>query len=50
MSESSLRLSVAMIVRDEEEELPGCLDNIKQFADEIPLLACGILDRMAESK
>ncbi len=53
MSESSLRLSVAMIVRDEEEELPGCLDNIKQFADEICIVDTGSQDntlKIAESK
>lgn len=52
MSDSSLHLSIAMIVRDEEEELPACVDNIKQFADEICIVDTGSQDntlKIAES-
>ena len=41
-------ISVCMIVRNEEEVLARCLDNVKQFADEIVIVDTGSADRTKE--
>lgn len=41
-------LSVAMIVKDEENEIAECLDNALQFADEIWVVDTGSSDRTVE--
>ncbi|MCR4403067.1 MAG: glycosyltransferase [Firmicutes bacterium] len=38
-------ISLCMIVRDEEEFLPGCLDSVKGVADEIVVVDTGSTDR-----
>jgi tetratricopeptide (TPR) repeat protein len=38
------RLSVSMIVRNEEQFLPGCLESLKGLADEIILVDTGSID------
>ncbi len=46
-------LSVAMIVKDEEEEIGECIDNVKLFADEICIVDTGSVDntgRIAREK
>ncbi|GIP51609.1 tetratricopeptide repeat-containing glycosyltransferase family 2 protein [Paenibacillus vini] len=42
------RLSVCMIVKDEEELLPRCLDSLKGLADEIVIVDTGSIDRTKE--
>ncbi|MGN0818139.1 MAG: glycosyltransferase [Candidatus Coproplasma sp.] len=39
-----MSLSVCMIVRDEEETLPRCLDCVKKFADQIVIVDTGSTD------
>lgn len=41
-------ISFCMIVRDEEETLPDCLESIKDFADEIIVVDTGSTDRTVE--
>lgn len=41
-------LSVAMIVKDEEANLPRCLDSIKDFVDEIVIVDTGSQDKTVE--
>ncbi|MDR0926946.1 MAG: glycosyltransferase [Ignavibacteria bacterium] len=41
-------LSVCMIVKNEEKMLPGCLDSIKDIADEIVIVDTGSSDRTIE--
>lgn len=45
MSNVSPLLSVAMIVKDEEEFLGECLENIKSFVDEICIIDTGSTDK-----
>lgn len=45
---SSRRLSVAMIVRDEQEALPRALDSIRDIADEIVVVDTGSADGTVE--
>lgn len=42
------RLSVAMIVKDEEDNISDCLRNIKTFADEICIVDTGSTDNTVE--
>ncbi len=52
MSEKAPLLSVAMIVKDEEEFLAECLENVKPFVDEICIVDTGSVDstlKIAES-
>ena len=42
------RISVCMMVKDEEDMLPGCLDSIKPVADEIIVVDTGSTDRTIE--
>jgi GT2 family glycosyltransferase len=42
------RVSLTMIVRDEEANLPGCLESIRGLFDEIVLVDTGSTDRTAE--
>ncbi|MCX6135378.1 MAG: glycosyltransferase [Ignavibacteriales bacterium] len=42
------RVSVSMIVRDEEQFLAGCLESIKDIADEIIVVDTGSTDRTIE--
>jgi len=44
MSKNIPLLSVAMIVRDEEQVLPECLENLKSFVDEICIIDTGSVD------
>ena len=39
-----MKLSLCMIVRDEEEMLPGCLDSVKDVVDEIVIIDTGSRD------
>ncbi len=48
MSNSQPLLSVAMIVKNEEENLPECLEQIKSFADEICIVDTGSTDNTVE--
>ena len=41
----SKTLSVCMIVKNEEKNLPRCLDSIKDFADEIIVVDTGSSDK-----
>lgn len=41
-------VSACMIVRNEEELLPGCLDSIRDWADEIIIVDTGSTDRTVE--
>jgi len=41
-------LSICMIVRDEEESLPRCLESIKDIADEIIVVDTGSKDKTKE--
>lgn len=41
-------LSLCMIVKNEEEMLPGCLDSVKNLADEIIIVDTGSNDRTKE--
>lgn len=43
-----LTLSLCMIVRDEEEMLPGCLDPVAPYVDEIVIVDTGSRDRTVE--
>jgi glycosyltransferase involved in cell wall biosynthesis len=43
-----MRISAAMMVRDEEENLPRCLESIKNLVDEIVVIDTGSTDRSAE--
>ena len=45
---SGSRISLCMIVRDEEEKLPRCLDNVAGLVDEIVLVDTGSSDRTVE--
>jgi tetratricopeptide (TPR) repeat protein len=42
---ADLRLSLCMIVKDEEEMLPGCLDAVRDAVDEIVVVDTGSSDR-----
>lgn len=42
------RLSLSMIVKDEERFLPGCLDSVRGIADEIIVVDTGSSDRTIE--
>lgn len=43
-----INLSLSMIVKNEEEDLPGCLDSVKGAADEIILVDTGSTDKTIE--
>lgn len=43
-----MNISLCMIVRDEEENLAGCLDSVKDAIDEIVILDTGSKDRTKE--
>jgi tetratricopeptide (TPR) repeat protein len=43
-----LRLSLCMIVKDEEELLPGCLENAAPYVDEMIVVDTGSSDRTVE--
>ena len=43
-----MKISVAMIVRDEEENLRRCLDSVQSFADEIVIVDTGSIDKTVE--
>jgi len=43
-----VKISVCMMVKDEEYMLPGCLDSIKSVADEIIVVDTGSTDRTIE--
>src|SRR5205823_2345512 len=45
---TGLTLSLCMIVRDEEEMLPRCLDAIRDAVDEIVIVDTGSTDRTIE--
>ena len=42
------RVSLTMIVRDEQENLPTCLDSVRGFFDEIVVVDTGSIDRTKE--
>lgn len=48
MTPEGKRLSVAMIVRNEERHLPGCLFSVRPLADEVVVVDTGSTDRTAE--
>jgi len=48
MSEREIRLSVCLIVKNEEKFLQQCLDSVKPIADEIIILDTGSDDRTVE--
>lgn len=48
MNDTTPLLSVAMIVKDEEEFLPECLENVKLFVDEICIVDTGSVDGTIE--
>ena len=41
-------ISLCMIVKDEEQNLPGCLDSVKDLVDEIVIVDTGSSDRTEE--
>ena len=43
-----LKISLCMIVKDEEEMLPGCLEPVKDVVDEIVIVDTGSSDRTVE--
>ena len=43
-----MKVSLCMIVRDEEEMLPGCLDSVKDVVDEIVIVDTGSRDNTIE--
>ena len=43
-----MKISACMIVKNEEELLPGCLESIKDFVDEIIVVDTGSTDRTKE--
>jgi len=43
-----IKLSVAMIMKDEEKNLPRCLDSIKGIADELVIVDTGSTDKSME--
>jgi tetratricopeptide (TPR) repeat protein len=45
---AGLRLSLCMIVKDEEEMLPGCLEAIREGVDEMVIVDTGSTDRTVE--
>ncbi|MEM9444850.1 MAG: glycosyltransferase family 2 protein [Verrucomicrobiota bacterium] len=45
---SNLLLSVVMIVKDEEKNLPRCLDSVKEIAQEIVIIDTGSTDKTLE--
>src|SRR5262249_55021054 len=45
---TGLRLSLCMIVKDEEEMLPGCLEPVRDYVDEIIVVDTGSSDRTVE--
>jgi glycosyltransferase involved in cell wall biosynthesis/Tfp pilus assembly protein PilF len=45
VSESRPKLSVAMIVKNEEENLPGCLESLRGIWDELVIVDTGSTDR-----
>ena len=47
-SQPSMNLSICMIVRDEQETLPGCLKSIHGLADELIVVDTGSADRTVE--
>ncbi|MGL5648887.1 MAG: glycosyltransferase, partial [Clostridium sp.] len=44
MGVGNLKLSLCMIVRDEEKTLERCLNSVKEFIDEIILIDTGSID------
>lgn len=48
MTPCGQRLSLAMIVRNEERNLPGCLTSVRSLVDEIVVVDTGSTDRTAE--
>lgn len=42
------RVSLTMIVRDEERDLPGCLDSVADLVDEVVIADTGSVDRTRE--
>ncbi len=46
--ENGLTLSLTMIVKDEEEMLPGCLEAVAPFVDEMIVVDTGSTDRTVE--
>ncbi len=47
-NQSNSGISVSMIVKNEEEMLPGCLESIKDIADEIIIVDTGSTDKTKE--
>ena len=47
-SEKEHQISLCMIVKNEEEFLPGCLDSVKGVVDEIVIVDTGSTDRTVE--
>ena len=47
-AEKGLTLSLCMIVKDEEEMLPGCLEPLRGFVDEMIVVDTGSSDRTVE--
>ncbi len=45
---SEVKLSLCMIVKDEEEALPGCLESVRGLVDEIIVVDTGSRDRTPE--
>lgn len=43
-----VRVSLCMIVKDEEEALPGCLESVRGLVDEIIVVDTGSKDRTPE--
>ena len=46
--EGDVLISLSMIVKNEEEQLPGCLDSVKDAIDEIIVVDTGSTDRTKE--
>lgn len=48
LGERSFLLSACMMVRDEQKNLPRCLNSIKDFVDEITVVDTGSIDKTVE--
>jgi len=48
MGEKQIKISLCMIVRDEEDTLGRCLDSVKELCDEIVVVDTGSADRTKE--
>ena len=47
-ADKALKLSLCMIVKNEQEDLPKCLEAVKKFVDEIIIMDTGSTDKTKE--